>query len=245
MKKNIFSQLIPTEAKIQELEEKRLTQTIYKKREALKPDELMTKLVNTTHNKKWPNGRIYAKSEKDGYSSHSVSPYADTFLDNIEENIKPLILALKKKGYLSISSCEGHGIYFRRYITLVFPSRETALEFQAHIPFRLKYILKHCTESLNTKLDVDEYGNILGNKVVDSFVDREGSIRYINFLIKRSYVDAWLLELIISDRLKDEDGYWKYIKNWRQVLFKKFFMNWYTRKLTKFIQSDKFPANIY
>lgn len=224
----------------------------YKKREPLSARDNLLKIVNTTHNKKWDDGRIYALSQDGSYSSHSVSPYAKSFLDNIEEKIKPLILALKDKNYLSISSCEGHTIYFKRYVTLVFPSKATALEFQSRLPFKkLKFNLRHCTEVLNNAVEHDEYGNILNTKKIEPFEIKERSLKendcsieYINCLIKRNYADAWLLEVIISDQIYHEDGWGKYFKNWKEILFKKFFMEHFTKKLTKFIEK-KIETNIY
>lgn len=217
----------------------------YKKREALSARDNLLKIVNTTHNKKWNDGRIYALSQDGSYSSHSVSPYAKTFLDNIEEKIKPLILALKDKNYLSISSCEGHTIYFKRYVTLVFPSKMTALEFQSRLPFKkLKFNLKHCTEVLNNAVEHDEYGNIINTKKVEPINNKENAVEYINCLVKRNYVDAWLLEVIISDQIHHEDGWGKYFRNWKEILFKKFFMESFTKKLTKFIEK-KIETNIY
>lgn len=245
MKKDLFSELKPSVAYVKEIEAPKRKELVLKKREPLTEREKLLKLVNTTHNKKWEDGRIYALSKDGSYSSHSVSPYSKSFLDNIEEKIKPLVLALKDKNYLSISSCEGHTIYFKRYVTLVFPSKETALQFQSQMPFkRIKFVLKHCTEVLNNAVETDEYGNILNTKKIEPVDNKEGSIEYINYLIKRSYADAWLLEVIISDQIHHSDGWSKYFKNWKEIIFKKFFMERFTKKLTEFI-TTKLDPNIY
>jgi len=219
--------------------------SIYRRKKALTEKEKLLKIVNTTYNKRWPDGRIYGLSKNGEYTSHSVSPYSKVFLNNIEDKIKPLVLALKDKGYLSISSCESHGIYFKRYVTLIFPSKETALEFQNEIPFkRIKFVLKHATEVLNNGLETDEYGNILNAKKIAPGSNKEGAVEYINCIAKRNYADAWLLEMIISDQVMHEEGIWKYFKNWKEIIFKKFFMESFTKKLTKFIK-EKLKKNIY
>jgi hypothetical protein len=243
--KDFFTEINNPIVQIREFETPRKKEIFLKKREPLSQRELLYKIVNTTHNKKWPDGRIYSLSKDGEYSSHSVSPYSKNFLDNVEERIKPLVIALKDKNYLSISSCEGHGIYFKRYVTLIFPSKETALEFQSRLPFKkLKFILKHCTEVLNNDIETDQYGNILNSKKVNKENNREGCIEYINFVSKRTYADAWLLEVIISDQVQYEEGIWKYFKNWKEILFKKIFIESFTKKLTNFIK-EKLDENIY
>jgi hypothetical protein len=250
--RNWYSELTNPIVYIREYVSPKRQETFLTKREPLTERQKLLKIVNTTHNKKHSDGRIYALSQDGSYSSHSVSPYAKSFLDNIEEKIKPLILALKDKNYLSISSCEGHTIYFKRYVTLVFPSKATALEFQSRLPFKkLKFNLRHCTEVLNNVVEHDEYGNILNTKKIEPFEIKERSLKendcsieYINCLIKRNYVDAWLLEVIISDQIYHEDGWGKYFKNWKEILFKKFFMERFTKKLTQFIEK-KIETNIY
>lgn len=214
----------------------------------LKPldeEEKRSKIVNTVYNKKWPDGRIYGLSQDGSYTSHSVSPYSKFFLDNIEERIKPLIIALKEKGYLSLSSCEGHSIYFKRYVTLIFPSKETAVEFQSLFPFtKLKFELRHCTEVLNTSIESDAFGNILNSKKVFIGVQHEGAVRYINSIANRRYRDAWLLEMIISDKIHYSDGWGKYLKNWKEIVFRAFFIDAYTRRLTNHIRKH-LKNNIY
>lgn len=217
----------------------------FKRRAPLTKRELLTKLVNTTYNKKHSNGRIYAPTDDGSYSSHSVSPYCESFWDNIEEGIKPLVLAFKNKNYLSTSSCEGHNIYFKRYVTLAFPSQESALELKKQLQFkRLKFKLNHCSEVLNNRITHNKYGEILKTEKIESTADREDSIEYMNTMIKRNYAEIWLLEIIISDQIEHEEGWKKYLKNWREIIFKKFFIKSFTNKLTKFI-TNKLTPNIY
>ena len=52
-------------------------------------------------------------------------PYAESFFDNIEPKIAPLVSALHKKRYLTYSSCEGHDYTYRRYVGLAFSDEES------------------------------------------------------------------------------------------------------------------------
>jgi hypothetical protein len=218
---------------------------IYNKKKSLTPRENLIKIVETSYNKQWSDGRIYGLSKNGEYTSHSVSPYSKNFLKNIEKNIKPLVVALMEKNYFSISSCEGHGIYFKRYVTIIFPSKETALEFQLKLPFKkLKFNLSHSSDVLNNSLEVDEYGNILNSKKENRENSKEASVDYVNCFIKRNYADAWFLEIIISDQIKHEEGFLKYFKNWKEIFFKKIFMNYYTKKITNFVKKE-LDKNIY
>lgn len=218
---------------------------VFKEITPLSPREKLIKIVNTSYNKQWPDGRIYGLSKDGQYTSHSVSPYSKHFSQNIEEKIKPLVFALKEKNYLTISSCQGHGIYFKRYVTIIFPSKETALEFKNKFPFKkLKFNLNHCSEVLNNSLEIDNQGNILNSKKEMRQNTKESSVEYINFFSKRNYADAWLLEMIISDQIKHEEGIWKYFKNWKEIIFKKIFINLYTKMITKFVK-EKINENIY
>tara|TARA_B100000902_G_scaffold154661_1_gene151107 strand:+ start:1935 stop:2510 length:576 start_codon:yes stop_codon:yes gene_type:complete len=64
-------------------------------------------------NKIFPNGRIHASKEQDldysnGYLALSVSPFDNNFDNEVEKGVLPHCHALIRKGYLPISSCEGH-----------------------------------------------------------------------------------------------------------------------------------------
>lgn len=221
------------------------SEKVFKKAEPLSTRDKLLKIVNTSYNKQWPDGRIYGLSKEGQYTSHSVSPYSKHFSKNIEKNIQPLVFALKEKNYLTISSCEGHSIYFKRYVTVIFPSKETALEFKERLPFKkLKFNLNHCSDVLNNSLEVDDYGNILNSKKEKRENDKQAALEYVNCFIKRNYADAWFLEIIISDQIKHEEGIWKYFKNFKEIIFKKIFINFYTNRLTNFIKR-KIDASIY
>jgi hypothetical protein len=232
-----------------------INEFVLKQQKELSQKELLLKICNTTFNKKWANGKIYSYVENGVNISHSVSPYSETFLENIEEKIKDLIIALKNKNYFTISSCQGHDLHDRRFITLIFPSKELALEFKQKIPFKLAYKVKHVSDFLNMEVMSNSNGNILNIKKIDTnsnFLDlreknlkHQNDMEYINCFLRRNYSDAWFLELIISESIPDIKNILLFFKYLPQFIFKIFFMNIITNKLTNYINSEKFEKNIY
>ncbi len=64
-------------------------------------------------NKIFPNGRIHASQEQDldysnGYLALSVSPFDKDFDNEVEKGVLPHCHEFIRKGFLPISSCEGH-----------------------------------------------------------------------------------------------------------------------------------------
>lgn len=89
-------------------------------------EEAIYYLTHKINNVRHEDGRIYMKLTKDGQLyANSVSPYAETFFENIEPKIAPLVSALHKKRYLTYSSCEGHDYTYRRYVGLAFSDEES------------------------------------------------------------------------------------------------------------------------
>ena len=85
------------------------------------PEEFIYYMTHKVNNTLHKNGRIYMKIDDNGnLFANSVSPYSEQFLSNIEEKIKPLVTALHNKRYLTYSSCEGHGLSYRRYVGIAF-----------------------------------------------------------------------------------------------------------------------------
>lgn len=71
-------------------------------------EELIYHLTHKTNNILHEDGRIYLKINASGeLFAQSISPYSETFLNNIEPKIKELVQAFINKRYLTYSSCEG------------------------------------------------------------------------------------------------------------------------------------------
>jgi hypothetical protein len=247
MKRDLFTELIPNQfyQRIVETKSEARKQIVIEKRKELSYKDKLIQACNQSLNRRWADGRIYHLDSNGNYASHSVSPYSKSFLDNIEDKIKDLVLALKSKGYLTISSCEGHSIYFKRYVTVIFPDKESATQFRAQLPFNLKYKLQHAVEVLNNNLEIDDYGNIIKNTKDHGNQQLDQAIDYISCFAKRPYQDAWLLEIIISEQLLSDQNIFYYFKNLKEIFFKTFLIDRFTKKLTNYILSSKFLPNIY
>ena len=221
---------------------------VLSEKQKLSRKELILKLCNTSYNKKWPDGRIYSHTDDSGNVSHSVSPYSPSFLENIEDEIKGIVEAIVSKGYFPISSCQSHSIHEKRFIMLVFPTKDAAQYFIDKIPYKLKFNIKHCTDVLNVQVDADQYGRIKGisKKGIDTNLNNlANALEYVNCFIRRNYQDAWFLELILVDAVPPLNNFIDYIKYLPKILYKKYLINRHTRKLEKYIKSNKFPKNIY
>jgi len=96
---------------------------------------LTYKELSSVSNNKLSSGRIAASFNDDGVTSYSIPQYLDNFEKNIEDKVLPLVKALVSKGYMTISSCEGHWFFnypFKsaRYVTVCFNDRESLLKIQ-------------------------------------------------------------------------------------------------------------------
>ncbi len=87
--------------------------------------ELIFKQRNWIHR----NGRINATLPNGPYLALTVSPYVDDFEYQIEEGVKPLVMALRARGYLTTSSCEGHGWRDPIKVMLAFGSEASCQDF--------------------------------------------------------------------------------------------------------------------
>lgn len=89
------------------------------------------KLSHEVSNTKTSDGRIALCNEESVSYSVTVSPYSELFWSNIEDGVKESIKRLVERGYLTMSSCEGHlpigAASYRIY--LAFVSIEARSEF--------------------------------------------------------------------------------------------------------------------
>jgi hypothetical protein len=58
-----------------------------------------------------------------------VSPYIENFKEQVEDDIWPAVKALLDLNYLTVTSCQGHTLYDSAFVTVSFPSKETANKF--------------------------------------------------------------------------------------------------------------------
>lgn len=145
------------------------------------------------------DGRIYR--EGDGVAT-IVSPYDPEFYLNIEEGIKPLVSALTRKGYLTMSSCAGHYAYSRGHIAIAFPDSD------------------HCHRFANNLiLSTDLHNSSIKFKVITDYDDMNednkiNMINYLNSIYHRGYEDYYFIEISIGENTKSNIySIWQMIKN--------------------------------
>jgi len=108
---------------------------------------------NYAPNFKHSDGRIYASKPGDSYWVVTVSPYHPKFRSQIEDGVWPIVEQLVNKGYLTVSSCEGHGTENKMIVSLVFKDRNSAekfIDYFKEIPgwyFEIYDKTRHCCHS--------------------------------------------------------------------------------------------------
>lgn len=166
------------------------------------------------------NGRIFFKSRSGKYVATNVSPYSDKFESNIEPGVLKSILNLKSKGYLTLSSCQGHCTYSKRYITLAFYSKDRAEQFIKDLNVSsFKYLIFKPEEYMNTSyvIENDRVVDVVDNKNHD----KKDCIMSLNSIFERNYGDYTLLEIQFSNQIS------KF--SFKEFLYKNFFIWFYTK----------------
>ena len=211
------------------------------------------KINNVVHK----DGRIYLRIDNNkNLIAASVSPYSTTFTDNIEEKIKPLVLAFKKKRYLTYSSCMGHGQDFRRFVGLAFCDEESRQYVADQIMglkipgvkvnFRNTVTNSKVTQNSRTKLP--EFG-VYSNKEKEereANPDLELETFCFNIQFHRQYSEYFFLEIVILEAISyNYEGIPKEILKIFQRLYKTLFWDYLTNKVVALIESDSFKRYSY
>lgn len=212
-------------------------------------------ITHKINNTKHKNGRINIRIDKEGQLfANSVSPYADKYMENIEEKIQPLVLALHKKRYLTYSSCEGHGMTFRRYVGLAFADEESR-EYVAKEIECLKIFgvfVKKFESVANQKIDQDKKGRPIFVKKYNK-EDREElqkiqkeEVNTFNIQFHRHYENYYFLEIIILEEVNINIlTPLKSIKLLYIGFLKKFFWEKITQKVVNHINHVNFKKYPY
>lgn len=197
-------------------------------------------------------GRINQTGEYGG-PAHTVCPYAPHYLDNIEDGIKPVVRELFQKGYLTISSCEGHSWGENRYVTVAFPSeqeRENLKNVLASkfIPFLGLVEVAHMT---NAKVELYEDGSFKRvTKTTDEAALQEiwkGEVAYCNIVFYRKYDFYCFLRIAIGPEWVSFNANTRWLRliyHAKQIYFwtvRKLFTEYSTRKVTKLLASSLVP----
>lgn len=177
-------------------------------------DELLQRItLERLPNYRHPDGRIYASRGQEPYFAVSVSPLNPGFKDQIEPGILPVVDALLQKGYLPISSCEGHRDS-AAFVRIVFGSNDLANEFIQEFGAMDYVDLTKLYSSANVVQwwDRDKPRYRSRNDVDSS--DRKLEIQDINFLYKRNYSDICYVDMSLY---KMKHSIWNFIKTHRIV----------------------------
>jgi hypothetical protein len=157
--------------------------------------------------------RINKNNIQEGYAtSVSVKLSDPKFWDHIEDGIKPLVLALRSKGYFTLSSCEGHSLHDYAEVVVAVPSGMTAIE----ATLRLKGLLSFCSVTScspqhymeKTEDMKEEYKGIPDHRAQGDYNTRRKMDTYeatytLNQLFDRSYNEYTLIFIRVIPTLKE------------------------------------------
>ena len=215
--------------------------------------EFIYHLTHKVNNIVHKDGRIYFKiTPKGELFANSVSPYAEKYQDNLEEKIKPLVLGFHNKRYLTYSSCEGHGMSFRRYVGLAFADTESR-EYVAQQILSLKmpgvsvnYLDNVVNQEVSMEMRKDPvYLQKYSPESISVLKEKETITFNIQF--HRNYDEYFFLEIVILEAIPFE---------WKKILQKPFYYSYLyylkkykwdsiTNRLVSYIESDSFKKYLY
>lgn len=179
-------------------------------------------VVENVQNKHHESGRINYLGV--GYSSGpaiTVSPYVPHYLQNVEEGIKPVVVALFNRGYLTYSSCMGHDNLEPRYVCVAFHSEEVREQITTLLSRKFKFLEKInlirftlVSSALNSKVNLNSKGALTS---VERSSKKESSQRereYFNTLFYRRH-ESWCflsirigMEVVFTGNSRKWSHYW-------------------------------------
>jgi hypothetical protein len=195
-------------------------------------------------NRLHPHGRMYKGLDKNGsVIGAAISPYYHEFQNQVDPEIAAIIMALRAKGYLTVSSCAGHPM--RSHITMCFPSIEA------------RAVVRGLLEGANIKTayltESDHYCNVdweegkdgehvfTANNDVDRSLPmyRRAEAKSLNQMFFRAYDEYQFLTLHMFTDWSRYLNPIKYYKAKQALPRKTEIFN----ELEAFIQSERFPYN--
>lgn len=220
-------------------------------------EELIQFISHYINNNQHSDGRIYMQIDKDGnLFAHSVSPYSETFFDNIENGVKDLVTILRAKRYLTYSSCEGHGNSYRRYVGLAFADNEsrdivenyiTSLRIKGVLLKKFNTVSNQNSSFSNSSSQVNYHSKINPSLLngEDLLKHKENETKYFNISFHRKYSDYCFLEIVILEEIYPK-MFWKEPFKFLWLYFmKKYKWNLITDRLTNALKDRKFPKYKY
>lgn len=157
--------------------------------------------------------RINNQNIQKGYATSRSIPFSyPNFIEYIEKGIRPLVLALRAKGYFTLSSCEGHSLHDYAEVVIAVPYGRAAVETAV----RLKSILGLCSVTIDaphhymeqTENMKDEYKEIPRHRVEGEYNTRkkmgiEEATYTLNKLFDRNYSSYTLIFIRVIPTLKE------------------------------------------
>lgn len=204
-------------------------------------------VTHKLNNAKWEDGRINMGIDGNGrVLANSVSPYSETFWENVEPQIQGLVKAIRDKRYLTYSSCEGHCLQSRRFVGLAFWSEKAREEFARRIEslglFGVECRRINHVANMKTKEGKDgkiEFAR--SAKVSASDYDSKDEVDGFNISFHRQYEKYFFLELIIFDETPTIKGPMTLVRALWLRWLKKHRWQATTRKIQLAIQQKEFP----
>lgn len=215
------------------------------------PEEFIYYMTHKVNNTLHKNGRIYMKIDDNGnLFANSVSPYSENFLLNIEEKIKPLVTALHNKRYLTYSSCEGHGLSYRRYVGIAFADekdRNYVIEYIKNLKIfgvKTKTYDSVINQHVSVGKNSPQYNEKFNNQI--NPISYEEEAKTFNIQFHRNYERYYFLEIIILEEIPYDKSFWKKPIYFTILKFlKKYYWDKKTHKLTRAINSSNFKKYRY
>ena len=202
------------------------------------PELMSNEIAKRAFNFKHPDGRIHS-GDPSGNIAVTCSPYHHLLRSQIEDKVWPHVNELLKKGYLTISSCEGHnGSPFS--IILAFGDLNSAESF-IQLLNKLNIAGLYCRSEekcINLKAGRTRSGikfDLANNH------DPIEEAKHLNLIFLRKYKEYFYVEFGLFYKL--ETGNFRYLKNLYQDVIKLLFLKRSQNQLLKFL-SESLPEYI-
>lgn len=209
-------------------------------------EDFLRHLTHEVSNVRQVDGRINLGVDARGrVVSNSVSPYAHHFMDNVEDGVRDLVLALRTKRYLTYSSCEGHCRLSRRFVGIAFWSPEARDDFAKRIEgLGLRGVSCRPLDRVANVRNVDAGDGRISSRRFDhvELYDLDDETDGFNASFHRAYERYWFVELVIYGEAPGGRGF---ADRWRRIelaFLKRFCWAKTTRRVTAAIADDGFPV---
>jgi hypothetical protein len=156
--------------------------------------------------------RINKNKVQSGYATSWSAPLNHPkFWDQIEDGIKPVVAALRAKGYYTLSSCEGHSLHDYPEVVIAVPS----IHWMESV-MTLRINLRHCIiESMNPEDYMEEeedvkpehkdipHQRVHGDNSTRNKMPRWKCTEVLNELFDRQYGRYILISIKIPPTVKE------------------------------------------